>query len=271
MINMTDIIILFSYGFIQKAVISGVFIGVICAVLGLFLVLRNMSFIGDGLSHISFGALALGLLIGIYPYVIAIPIVLIGSMLVLLISKKARLFGDAAIAIVSSLGMALGIIFASISGGFTVDIYGYLFGNILAIQTIEVWLSMLLSAVILAIIIFFYNDLFSSTFDEEYARTTGIRTDMINTILVLLTSLVVILSVKMVGALLVSALIVIPAVSSLQLAKSFKSALIISVIFSIFSVLVGILVSFVLNVPTGTTIVLINIFLFILAYLVRKK
>lgn len=268
---MNELITLFGYDFIQRAFISGIFIALICSILGLFLVLRNMSLIGHGLSHVSFGALAFGLMIGIYPFIIAIPIVVLGSFMMIYIAKKTHLLGDAAIGVVSSLGMALGIIFASISGGFTVDIYGYLFGNILSIQTTETLFSVFLSLAIIIIVSYFYNDLFSSTFDEEFARVTGVKTDLINTTLIFLTSFVVILSIKMVGALLVSALLVIPSVTALQLAKSFKSAIAISIVCSLMSVFGGIILSFSLNLPTGATIVLINIILFTIAYVAKKK
>src|SRR3989338_8879019 len=237
------------YGFIQRAYIAGSFIAVLCAMLGLFLVLRKLSLIGDGLSHASFGAIALGLFFGIYPFYIAIPIVLLSSLLILKISEKAKVYGDAAIGIVSAVGIAGGVILASVSKGFNVDLFSYLFGNILAISTAEVILSVALSFVVFAVIYFFYWDLFSATFDEEYAKTTGVKTNFINTLLTLLTAVTVVLSVKMVGIMLVSALLILPAVTALQFVKGFKTAMIIGGVVSFISVLLGITFSFFLDLP----------------------
>jgi len=265
-----DIISFLQYSFIQKAFFAGSFVAVTCSVLGLFLVLRKMSLIGDGLSHVSFGAIALGLFLGIYPFYIAVPVVMIASIVILKISEKAKIYGDSAIGIVSAVGIAGGVILASVSKGFNVDLFSYLFGNILAISNTEVILSVVLSFVVLAVIYFFYWDLFSATFDEEYAKTTGIKTNFINILLTLLTAITVVLSVKMVGIMLVSALLILPAVTSLQLAKGFKTAMIIGSFVSLSSVLFGITVSFFLDLPSGATVVMINAILFFLAITYKK-
>ncbi|MDD2766167.1 MAG: metal ABC transporter permease [Candidatus Moranbacteria bacterium] len=265
-----EILTFLQYTFIQKAFFAGSFVAIVCSALGLFLVLRKMSLIGDGLSHVSFGAIALGLFLGIYPFYIAVPIVMIASLFILKISEKARVYGDAAIGIVSAVGIASGVILASVSKGFSVDLFSYLFGNILAISTIEVVLSVMLSFVVLAVIYFFYWDLFSATFDEEYAKTTGIKTNFIHTLLTLLTAVTVVLSVKMVGIMLVSALLILPAVTSLQCAKGFKGAMIIAGFVSLFSVLFGITFSFFLDFPTGATIVMMNVFFFVLALIYKR-
>lgn len=265
-----DFIHFLQYTFIQKAFFAGAFVAVICSTLGLFLVLRKMSLIGDGLSHVSFGAIALGLFFGFYPFYIAIPVVMIASLAILKISEKAKIYGDAAIGIVSAIGIAGGVILASVSKGFNVDLFSYLFGNILAISNTEVILSVLLSLVVLAVIYFFYWDLFSATFDEEYAKTTGVKTNFINTLLTLLTAVTVVLSVKMVGVMLVSALLILPAVTALQLAKGFKPAMIIGGVVALLSVLLGITFSFFLDVPSGATIVMVNALFFGIALLYKK-
>jgi len=265
-----DIISFFQYSFIQKAFFAGSFVAVTCSVLGLFLVLRKMSLIGDGLSHVSFGAIALGLFLGVYPFYIAVPVVMIASIVILKISEKAKIYGDASIGIVSAIGIAGGVILASVSGGFNVDLFSYLFGNILAISNTEVVLSVVLSFVVMVVIYFFYWDLFSATFDEEYAKTTGIKTNFINILLTLLTAITVVLSVKMVGIMLVSALLILPAVTALQLAGGFRAAMIIGSFVSLFSVLFGITVSFFLDLPSGATIVMINAILFFLAIIYKK-
>jgi len=258
------------YTFIQKAFFAGSFVAITCSALGLFLVLRKMSLIGDGLSHVCFGAIAIGLFFGIYPLYIAIPIVMVASLLILKISENARVYGDAAIGIVSAVGIAGGVILASVSQGFNVDLFSYLFGNILAISTTEVILSVCLSFIVLMMICFFYWDLFSATFDEEYAKTTGVRTQSINILLTLLTAVTVVLSVRIVGIMLSSAFLILPAVTALQLAKSFRIALGIAGLVSVTSVLVGILCSFFLDIPTGATIVMVNALFFCLALVYRK-
>ena len=265
-----DIMELLQYTFIQKAFLAGSLIAITCAVLGVFLVLKKMSLIGDGLSHLSFGGIALGLFFGVFPTLIAIPVVLLGSILILKISKTAKVYGDSAIGIVSAVGISGGVILASLSKGFNVDLFGYLFGNILAISNTEVILSLIFSLLVLAFIFFFYWDLFSSTFDEEYATASGINTNFTNIILSLLTGITVVLSVKVVGVMLVSALLIIPAVTALQFGKSFKVSLVISAFLSLVSVLFGILLSFQLDIPTGATIVMINVIFFVITLILRK-
>lgn len=250
------------YTFIQRAYLAGSLIAVLCAMLGMFLVLRKLSLIGDGLSHVSFGAIALGLFFGFYPFSVAMPIVLIASYFILKLTEKTKMYGDAAIGIVSSLGIAIGVILASLSKGFNVDLFSYLFGNILAISKQEVYLSLVLSMAVLVVIILFYNDLFSATFDGDYARITGVRTERINLIITFLTAVSVVLAIKVVGIMLVSALLILPAVTALQIAKGFKGAMLISVLVAVISVLTGITVSFFLDLPAGATIVLCNVVFF---------
>jgi len=259
-----------SYGFIQRAYLAGAFIGALCAMLGLFLVLRKLSLIGDGLSHVSFGAIALGLFFGFYPFYVAIPVALIASYFILKLTEKAKMYGDAAIGIVSSVGIAGGVILAGLSRGFNVDLFSYLFGNILAISVREVYLSIGLSLAVLLVIVFFYNDLFSATFDQEYARLTGVRTARINLLLASLTAVTVVLAIKVVGIMLVSALLILPAVTALQLAKGFKAAMFISVLTAVISVFIGITVSFFMDLPAGATIVLCNVMFFSAALLFKN-
>jgi zinc transport system permease protein len=261
---------LLSYEFIQRAYLAGSFIAVLCAVLGLFLVLRKLSLIGDGLSHVSFGAIAVGLFLGFYPFYIAIPLVIGASYLILKLTEKANIYGDAAIGIVSSVSIAGGVILASLSKGFNVDLFSYLFGNILAISIREVFLSVGLSVVILLVIIFLYNDLFSTTFDEQFARVTGIKTQRINVALIFLTAITVVLAVKVVGILLVSAMLILPASTALQMAKGFKAAMITAAGIAVFSVLLGITVSFYADLPAGATVVLVNFLLFALSFPLKK-
>jgi zinc transport system permease protein len=256
------------YGFIQRAFITGAFVAILCSALGLFLVLRRLSLIGDGLAHVSFGAIAIGLFLGFYPLYVAIPFVVLSSILILKLTQKARVYGDAAIGIVSSAALAGGVILASLSGGFNVDLFSYLFGNILAISQLEMITSIALSLIVLLAIYFFYYELFSITFNEELASVGGIKTEKINTMLVVLTAITVVLSVRVVGVLLVSSFLVLPAVTALQIAKSFKNAILFSSVSAIVSLVFGVLTSFIFNLPTGATIVMANflLFIFVLVY-----
>lgn len=258
------------YSFIERAFLAGSFVAVVCAALGVFLVLRKMSLIGDGLSHVSFGAIALGIFLGFYPFYIAVPLVVLSSYAILKITEKAKIYGDAAIGIVSAVGIAGGVLLASLSSGFNVDLFSYLFGNILSITPGEVILSVILSIIVLFIIYSYYWDLFSATFDEEYAKTTGIKTEYINIIISALTAVTVVLAVKMVGVMLVSALLILPAVTSLQIAKGFKTTILLACCTALISVLLGITISFFLNWPSGATIVLLNALFFILALIYKK-
>lgn len=265
-----SILEIIQFAFVQKAFIAGGFVALLCSVLGLFLVLQRLSLIGDGLSHVSFGAIALGLFFGLYPTYFAIPVVILASVFILNLVKRGRFSGDAAIGIVSSAGIAIGVILASLSNGFNVDLFSYLFGNILAISSTEMFFSIFLSLIVLAVIYLFYYELFSITFNEDYAKTTGIKTELINSLLVVLTGITVVLAVKVVGVMLVSSLLILPAVTALQLKQSFKATIFISAISAVFSVILGILLSIVFNIPAGATIVLVNFFIFILAFLFRK-
>lgn len=262
-----DFLDLFSHGFIQRALVAGCFIAVLCSVLGTFLVLRRLSLIGDGLAHVTFGGVAVGLLFGAYPFYMAIPIVMASALGILKLIDKARLYGDAAIGIVSSLGIAGGILIASAAGGFNIDLFSYLFGNILAISRVEVWTSVLLCFCLIVVIALYYHELLAITFDEESAKASGIKTTRINRILVLLTALTVVLAMKVVGIMLVSALLIIPPVTALQFARGFKTTIIISCLTGIVAVMAGVTISFVLDLPAGASIVLVSFGIFLVSFL----
>ncbi len=268
--NDFNLITILQYGFVQKAFLAGTFTALSCSALGLFLVLRKMSLVGDGLSHVSFGAIALGMLLGAYPFYVALPVVMLAAILILKISEKTKVYGDAAIGIVSAAGVAGGVILASLSNGFNVDLMSYLFGNILSASSQEVIFAIGLSLLILALIYFFYWDLFSISFDEEYARVSGLKVNSTNYLLVLLTAITVVLSIKVVGIMLVSALLIIPAVATLQISRQFKTTLFVSGLGAVLSVLLGIILSLVFNLPTGATIVVVNLLFFLLAVIFKK-
>ena len=262
-----NILTILQYGFIQRAIITGIFVALLCSTLGLFLVLRRLSLIGDGLSHVSFGAIAIGLSLGIYPLFVALPLVVLASLAILKLTEKAKVYGDSAIGILSSVALAIGVILASTSHGFTVDLFSYLFGNILAISSLEMFVSIALSLIVLVVLSLFYYDLVSLSFNEQLAQISGVSTKKINTLLVILTAITVVLSVRVVGIMLISSLLILPAVTALQIARSFKSALFLSSLSAAFALLCGIFISFLVNIPTGATVVLVNFLFFILILL----
>lgn len=262
-----------SYGFMQRALLAGALIGVLCAVLGCFLLLRRLSLIGDGLAHVTFGSVALALFLNLYSataLLVTIPVVMLCSLGILRLTERARLSGDAAIGIASSLGIASGVILASRGGGFNVDLFSYLFGNILSINGTEVALAVGLCLTVLGIVTFFYNELVATTFNEELARVSGIATRKVNAMLVLLTAMTVVLAMKLVGIMLISALLILPAATALQVARGFKVALALAALLAVVAVTGGTLVSVALNLPTGATIVLVNFVIFSAVFLGRK-
>jgi zinc transport system permease protein len=258
------------YGFLQRALLASAFIAILCATLGIFLVLKRFSLIGDGLAHVAFGAIALGLLLRMYPLYVSIPVVMLSSVWILKLSEKGRLFGDTAIGIVSASGISIGVLLASCAGGFNVDLFSYLFGNILAISRLEVAISIVLSLGVLALIKVFYYDLLSVTFDEEYAHVSGIKVKRINTMLILLTALTVVLAIRIVGTMLVSSLLIFPAAVALQLSLSFAATILCASLVAVGTVLAGIVFSFIFDLPTGAAIVLLNLLLLIAAMGYRK-
>jgi zinc transport system permease protein len=262
-----------SYGFIQRALLAGSLIAVLCSVLGVFLVLRRLSLIGDGLAHVTFGSTAIALAFKLYSaasLLVSLPVVLLASLGILKLTEKARLSGDAAIGIVSAVGISAGIMLASVGGGYNVDLLSYLFGNILSISREEVLIAAGLFCVVMLLLGLFFNDLLAITFNEELARVSGVHTNMINAVLVMLTALSVVLAMKLVGIMLISSLLILPAVSALQLARSFKDCISLAALQGICSVVAGIFVSFLTNLPTSSTIVMLNLLFFASACGIRR-
>jgi len=256
--NITSIFSLFSYTFLQRALLVGLLISISSSFLGIFLVLRKYSMIGDGLAHVSFATVALALLLNQSPLIISIPIVSLASLLILKLSEENRIGGDAAIGLISSTAVAIGVLISSVSNGFSVDLYSYLFGSILIISEMDVYFSFILSIIIVGTVIYFYHDLFAMTYDMDYAKVSGRKTKRLNQIISLLTSITIVLGIRVVGTMLISSLIIFPTVSALRLSNSFKSTIIWAVIISSFSVVSGLLISVLFDLPTGSSIVLIN-------------
>lgn len=267
---MNTILEALQYAFIQRALVGGVFIGCCCAFLGVFLVLRRLSLIGDGLAHVGLAAVGLGLFLNTQPLWISIPVVMFASLWILWLSDKADVYADAAIGLVSAVSVAVGIILASVGRGFNIDLFSFLFGSILAISMHEVILSVALSVIVIGMVFLFYHELFAIAFEEDYARVLGIPVEKINKILILCTAVTVSLGIRVVGTMLISSLIIFPAITALQIARGFRLAMLLAAVFSTLSVFIGVFVSYLADLPTGATIVLINFAFFVLTFIIKK-
>lgn len=248
-----------SYPFMVRAVVVGVLVSLCAALLGVSLVLKRYSMIGDGLSHVGFGAMAVATAFNFAPLVFSIPVVIAAAFLLLRISESSKIKGDSAIAIISTGALAVGVITVSLTTGMNTDVSSYMFGSILSMTDDDVVLSVILCICVLFMFVFFYTKIFAVTFDESFAKATGTRTGLYNSLIALLTAVTVVLGMRMMGALLISALIIFPALTSMSLCKSFRSVTICSVILSLLCFLIGITASYGLNTPTGATVVVVNI------------
>ena len=261
MIN--DILEMFSYSFMVRAFIVGLLISLCASLIGVSLVLRRNSMIGDGLSHVGFGAFAIATVLGIAPLEFALPVVIISSFFILKISDNSKIHGDSLIALMSASSLAIGTFVVSLSGVNT-DINNYLFGSVLSINEAELIISIVLSIVVVLLYVFSYNKIFAITFDEKFAKSIGINTNFYNMIFAILCSIVVVLGMRLMGSLLISSLIIFPTLSSMQLFKKFKSVVIFSVIISITAFIIGMIISYLNATPTGATIVITNLVIFII-------
>jgi len=247
-----------TFSFMQRAIAAGLLVTIACSILGVFLVLRRDAMLGHGLAHVTFGGVALGLLLKVSPLWTALAVAVVAALVLLKLRTTAGLHGDTAIGIVSSVGFALGIVITSASGRFSVDLFSYLFGNILAIASGEVWTSAILALCVVVTVLLNYHDLVAITFDRELAKTSGVPVGRLDTILAVLSAITVVLAMKVVGLLLVAALIVIPAATALQVAGNFRMAIILSCAMGTLSVLGGLAASYYLDIPASGSIVLLE-------------
>jgi zinc transport system permease protein len=258
-----------SYSFMQRALISGTFVAIACSILGVFLLLRRLSLFGDGLAHISFGGVAVAILSGVSPIVGAMTFAILGSLAILTLKQQTKQ-PDSAIGIVSHSCLGIGIFIVSISQGFSVDIMSYLFGSILAISQIEVWLTIALALIVIIVISVLYKSLVHVAFNEDSAQVSGIQVSYMNILLVVLTALTVVSAMNVVGLMLASALIILPASTAIACKKTFKTTLWISAIVGVISTVVGLYISFIGDFAPSGTIILVNV-LILLSVLAHKK
>lgn len=259
---MSELFNMFSYSFMQRALIVGVLVSLCAALLGVSLVLKRFSMIGDGLSHVGFGALAVASALGLAPLAVAVPVVVAAAVLLLRLSRNGRIKGDAAIAMISSASLALGVIVVSLTTGMNTEVSNYMFGSVLSLSHSDAVLSVILSAAVLALFVLLYPRIFAVTFDEAFSRATGTNTELYNTLIAILTAVTVVLGMRMMGALLISSLIIFPALSAMRLARSFKAVVISSAGISVACFLVGLIASYYLETPTGASIVAADLIVF---------
>ena len=248
-----------TYSFMHRALISGIAIAILCSVIGLFLVLRRYSLFGDAIAHSSFGGIALGLFAGVYPLWTAYGVSIVSALIITKIKDRYNISGDASIAVLLSSGIAAGLVIISFSGGFSIDIFSFLFGSILLISVNDTVLILALTGGILIVILLLYRQILYSTFNEEQAKVSGISVEKINYLIIFMAGLTVVTSIQLVGVLLISALFVIPNVTAIMYGRGFKQTAIISISFSVFSVLTGILISYIFDITPAGTIVLFSI------------
>ncbi|MDR1620483.1 MAG: metal ABC transporter permease [Clostridiales bacterium] len=267
--------------FIIRAVVVGVLVSLCAALLGVGLVLKRYSMIGDGLSHVGFGTLAVAMAFNLAPLQISIPVTMLAAFLLLRISESSKIKGDAAIALISASSLALGVMLISITTGLNTDVCNYMFGSLLTLNKDDLVLSVILAIVVFTLFVLTYNKIFAVTFDETFARATGVKTSLYNMLIAFLTAITIVLGMRMMGAMLISALIIFPALTSMRLCKSFRAVTICSAAVSVVCFFIGANTSFIgiqvrqghgyitRSLPTGATIVASNLIAFLVFSLIN--
>ena len=258
------VIEMLSYPFMTRAFLVGSLVALCSALLGVSLVLKRYSMIGDGLSHVGFGAMAIAAAMNAAPLTVAIPVVIVAAILLLRISGNAKIKGDAAIALISTTSLAVGVMVISLTTGMNTDVYNYMFGSILAMSAEDVKLSLVLSVFVLILFIVFYHKIFAITFDETFARATGVKAGGYNTLIAVLTAVTIVLGMRMMGALLISSLIIFPALTSMRVCRTFKSVIINAAVISVVCLIAGVTLSYVAATPAGASVVLANLVMMVL-------
>ncbi|MDR0377056.1 MAG: metal ABC transporter permease [Spirochaetaceae bacterium] len=253
---------MFSYTFLVRAVVVGFLVSLCASLLGVSLVLKRYSMIGDGLSHVGFGTLAIATAVNAAPLTISIPVVVAAAFFLLRLSENHKIRGDAAIAMISSGALAVGVVVISVTTGMNTDVCNYLFGSILAMSKNDVTLSVILSVTVLALFVLCYNRIFAVTFDEGFAKATGTKTGLYTMLIAFLTAVTIVLGMRMMGAMLISSIIIFPALTSMRVCKRFKTVTVSSALVSVSCFFIGVVISYVYTAPTGASVVLCNILAF---------
>ena len=251
-----------SYPFMVRALFGGMLVSLCASLLGVSLVLKRYSMIGDGLSHVSFGALSIALAMGWSPLKVSIPVVVLAAFFLLRITENSRIKSDAAIAMISASSLAIGIIVTSLTTGMTTDVSSYMFGSILAMTKEDVVLSAVLCIIVLGLFVLCYNQVFAVTFDENFAKATGVNVSAYNMLISVLTAVTIVLGMRMMGAMLISSLVIFPCLTSMRVFKSFTSVVISSGILSLICFLLGMMASYQFSTPAGASVVVVNLIAF---------
>ena len=251
-----------SYPFMVRALFGGMLVSLCASLLGVSLVLKRYSMIGDGLSHVSFGALSIALAMGWSPLKVSIPVVVLAAFFLLRITENSRIKSDAAIAMISAGSLAIGIIVTSLTTGMTTDVSSYMFGSILAMTKEDVMLSAVLCIIVLGLFVLCYNQVFAVTFDENFAKATGVNVGAYNMLISVLTAVTIVLGMRMMGAMLISSLVIFPCLTSMRVFKSFTSVVVSSGILSLVCFLLGMMASYQFSMPAGASVVVVNLIAF---------
>ena len=265
-----DLGTIFEYTFFQLAFVGGLCAAILCSILGVFIVLRRASLIGEGVAHLSFGGIALGLFLAIYPLYTALVLALVGTLAISFLQRRRIVYPETAIGLVIAFGLSVGAVLASLAGGFSVDLFGYLFGSILTISPADLQLILLLTIVSASFVLIYFKELMYLTFDEQGARLSGIPVFWFDLAFNVLVAMTVVVSIKIVGSLLVSALLIIPAASAMQLSKSFKGTAISAIILAIFAVTAGLMISFFYSIASGGAIILTSLAIFVICAVAKR-
>ena len=250
------------YQFMVRALFGGMLVSLCASLLGVSLVLKRYSMIGDGLSHVSFGALSIALAMGWSPLKVSIPVVVLAAFFLLRITENSRIKSDAAIAMISASSLAIGIIVTSLTTGMTTDVSSYMFGSILAMTKEDVMLSAVLCIIVLGLFVLCYNQVFAVTFDENFAKATGVNVSAYNMLISVLTAVTIVLGMRMMGAMLISSLVIFPCLTSMRVFKSFTSVVVSSGILSLVCFLLGMMASYQFSMPAGASVVVVNLIAF---------
>ena len=266
-----DIIEMMSFTFIRRAILVGTLVSLCAALLGVSLVLKRYSMIGDGLSHVGFGIMTVATALGATtPLYIAIPCVTVAAVILLKIGDNKKIKSDSAIALISSSALAIGVAATSVTTGMNTDVCNFMFGSILAMSRADVILSVIVSVIVMFLFVVFYRKLFAVTFDEKFAKASGLKTSFYTNIIAVLTALVIVVGMRMMGVMLISSIIIFPALTSMRVFKSFKRVVISSAVLSVLSFFIGIYLSYAYNISTGAMIVIVNIVFFIIFSIIDK-
>lgn len=261
---------MFSYAFITRALLVGMIVSLCAALLGVSLVLKRYSMIGDGLSHVGFGALAVAMVLGAAPLAFTIPVVVLAALLLLRLSETSKIKGDAAIGMIATAALAIGVMVLSLARNANADISGYLFGSILVMSKDDVTISLWLGGAVLVLFVLFYRRIFTVTFDEAFARATGLNAGLYNTLIAVLTAVTIVLGMRLMGAMLISSLVIFPALTAMRVCKSFKAVTLTAAAVSLVSFFIGMSLSYLLSTPAGASVVLVNAVMFLLFSLAAR-